>query len=74
MRNTLILAVLCLGLYSCDKEYVCQCDTVSGNDTTQFKVEYTMRAYKKNQAKNQCIDYQDKLRTSLLMDVACGLK
>jgi hypothetical protein len=74
MRNTLILAVLCLGLYSCDKEYTCECNTVSGNDSTQFKTEFTTRAYKENQAKQQCTDYQEKLRTSLGMDVACGLK
>jgi hypothetical protein len=74
MRNALILAVLCLGLYSCDKEYVCQCAPLSGTDTTGFNVEYPMRATKKAQAKNQCVDYQEKLNTSRGMNIQCSLK
>ncbi len=75
MKNILILAALCLGMVSCKKDFVCECNTVGASgDSSQFHVEYPVTAVKENQAKLRCQDYQDKLRTSRLLSVECGLK
>lgn len=74
MKKVLILAALCTGLFSCKKDFVCECNTVGSTDSTAFHVEYPMNVVTKNQAKQRCADYQDKLHTSRQLDVACGVK
>ena len=74
MKNVLILAALCVGLLSCERDYVCECNTVSGTDTNQFHVEYPVSTVKKSQAKQRCQDYQDKLNTSRQLGIGCGLQ
>jgi hypothetical protein len=75
MKNVLILAALCVGLFSCKKDFVCQCNTVgAATDSTQFNVEYPLNTVTKGQAKQRCADYQDKLHTSRRLDVACAVK
>ena len=74
MKKVLILAALCTGLFSCNKEYVCECHPISATDTTSFRVEYPVNTVKESQAKLRCQDYQDKLNTNRQLGVECGLK
>lgn len=75
MKKVLILAALCIGLFSCKKDYVCECNTVGAvDDSSQFHVEYPVNVVTQNQAKQRCGDYQEKLKTSRLLNVECALK
>lgn len=70
MRLTLILAVLCLGFASCEKEYVCEC---TGTDGAVQK-SYPVNEWKKNIAKDKCVNYQDRMNASLAKGYTCTLK
>lgn len=70
MRLTLILAVLCLGFASCQKEYVCECTGTDGAITKSYPVN----EWKKNKAKDKCVNYQNSINTSLALGYTCVIK
>lgn len=74
MRNTLILAVLCLGFFSCKKDYTCEC-TGPGTDTTANS--WQVNAVTKKQAKDKCTKYENDVNSTFLGSqpkIACAIK
>ncbi|RYE25102.1 MAG: hypothetical protein EOP51_05280 [Sphingobacteriales bacterium] len=70
MRLTLILAVLCLGFASCEKNYVCECTGTDGAVKKSFEVN----EWKKNMAKDKCVTYQNNINTSIALGYTCVIK
>ena len=70
MRLTLILAVLCLGFASCEKNYVCECVGTDG----AIKKSYEVNEWKKGLAKDKCTTYQDQANANQNLGYTCKLK
>lgn len=69
MRLTLILAVLCLGFASCEKNYTCEC---TANEATVKS--FPVNEWKKGLAKDKCVSYQNEMNTSRNLGYTCTLK
>lgn len=71
MRLTLILAaIFCLGLASCEKEYVCECTGTDGAVEKSFPVN----EWQKNKVEDKCINYQNNINTSINIGYTCEIK
>jgi hypothetical protein len=63
MRNTLILVVICLGLFSCNKKYTCECVE---KDTKSTYASFEVNSVKENQAKDKCVKYEGDYNATFL--------
>jgi hypothetical protein len=73
MRNIFILAILSLGLYSCNKEYTCECVAVNSADSAS-NTTFQINTVKEKSARAKCMDYENTLMVTINKDLTCTLK
>jgi hypothetical protein len=73
MRNTLILAVVCLCLSSCDKKYTCECISENKADSSS-NTSFPVNSVRKKDAQDKCASYQNQVNIALSKTLLCNLK
>ena len=73
MRNIFILAILCLGLYSCNKEYTCECVAVNAADSAS-NTTFQVNSVKERAAQAKCTEYENTVMVTINKDLTCTLK
>lgn len=73
MRTVLILAASCIFLYSCNKDYKCECVSDNQNDTTSSET-FQVNSIRKSDARDKCASYQNQVNSSLKKNLTCTLK